>query len=302
MVTAGRAYVVTHPGFQQPVAAAGQTAAGPAGAPGWPHVATCVAATRLQQSWPVMSPLHRLALLVALAVLHTSTAETKLQAWLDEIGEGAHAPAFEAEGFATLEELVSTGLEEADLAELGLGLKARRKISKVLRNLADPTKSEHLNPSPLVDNSAKTRTATSRDTSSPAGKWPSPSALRRFIDPTEVSPPGQGSKLWDISSVVHPGTEALTTLSADPRLEQWDGFFSSDEVNVLLDALTGDRTIGPDAWMPPWSHHDYKYSASGEAKLYLKYLHPSLGDDNRSKAAVSAIQDPIRSRLSVCLR
>ena len=228
------------------------------------------------------------ALLVALVALliSKSTAEIKpLHEWLEDLGEGAHAAAFEAEGFTTVEELLSTGLQEADLAELGLGLKARHRISTALRSLANPVQYHQSHSSPLVSSASANRGAASTG-SGHEGKWPTLSALRRFIDPAEAPPPGKSSGTWDISGVSHPGTEALTTLSANPRLEQWDGFFSADEVDVLLNALTADSTTGPDSWMPPWSHHDYKYSASGEAKLYLKYLHPSLGDHTQSEAAV----------------
>lgn len=247
-----------------------------------------------------MSPaVHRLALLLAaLAALSTSTAETKpsLHVWLEDMGEGTHAAAFEAKGFSTVEELISSGLEEADLAQLGLSLKARRRISKALRNLVNPTQNHPSHSSPLVNGAAAKRGAasTASSVSGRAGKWPTPSALRHFIDPADAPPPGRNGGIWDISGVTHPGSEALTTLSTEPRLEQWDGFFSSDEVDVLLNALSGDSTTGPDSWMPRWSHHDYKYSASGEAKLYLKYLHPSLGDYNRSEPAVCTILVSLR--------
>ena len=109
--------------------------------------------------------------------------------------------------------------------------------------------------------------------------------MRLFVDPAEAPPPGTGGRMWDVRGVDHPGTNALTTLSSDPLLEQWDGFFNTTEVDALLSALEADSASGPDNWMPPWDLSDYKYSASGEAKLFLKYLHPSLGD-HRSEAAV----------------
>ena len=100
---------------------------------------------------------RRLALLTVLALaLPVSTAENKLRAWLGDMGEGAHAGAFEAEGFSTVEELVSTGLEEADLAELGLGLKARRRIAKALRSLANQGQTQTTHSSPLVDSTTRT--------------------------------------------------------------------------------------------------------------------------------------------------
>ena len=247
-----------------------------------------------------VSPLRLLAL-VALAALPTpNEADTHLlQAWLDDLGEGAHADALAAEGFTTVEELISTGLDEKDLAELGLGLKSRRRVAKALRSFAQPAadaapdRKQQSHDAPLVREKKGGKRAAAAAGGS-EGTWPTPSALRRFVDPGDVHPPGKGSGTWNTSGVVHPGAAHVTQISSDPRLEQWDGFFSDEEVDVLLDALTvgSGKDGSPDSWMGPWQHHNYRYSASGEAKLNLKYLHPSLGDSTRSEASVRATALP----------
>ena len=70
-------------------------------------------------------------LLAAACWPHVGAELAGLGEWLDGLGEGAWRGALEGAGYATVEHLAASGLTEAELAQLGLPLKARRRISKV---------------------------------------------------------------------------------------------------------------------------------------------------------------------------
>ena len=219
-------------------------------------------------------------------------APTALRPWLEELGEEQHAATFEGQGHATVEELLATGLEEKDLADLGLRMKSRRRLTKALRSFAssaagDAVALPRAHGSPLTGGVA----ARGASTEATARTWPKPSALRRYLDPSDGPPPGRSTGTWDISGVPHPGGR-LRVVSSDPLIQQWDGFFSEEETAALIEAMMDREGLGAsgnESWMGPWINTAYKYAAHGDATLNRKYLHPTLADATRSAAAAALL-------------